>query len=127
MTGGVAFTSVCSVPVSFSFSTRCSSDLCPVCVVPRLFEQARWCTRTSPVLVIPAKAGIHFGRQVPHDDGFPPARECGVERQELLFVQCQYRLGNVWSVWMATVVFAECPECLSKAVAAPRDSESTSC
>src|SRR5690625_7854814 len=61
MMGGYAGTTVCSVTVLFGSCLECLDGASPVCVVPRLFEQARWCTRTSLVLVIPAKAGIHFG------------------------------------------------------------------
>src|SRR5690625_7333971 len=74
MTGGYAGPPVCSLPASFGYCLECLDGASPVCVVPRLFEQARWCTRTSPVLVIPAKAGIHFGGPGPTDEGIPSPR-----------------------------------------------------
>src|SRR5690625_7396106 len=100
MTGGDAGPTVWPVPVWSGVWLECLDGASPVCVVPRLFEQARWCTRTSPVLVIPAKAGIHFGRPVPHGGGFPPPRGWRVGMGGGLFAPCLYRLGNGWSVWM---------------------------
>src|SRR5690625_5974480 len=64
----------------------------------------------------PRRRGSILGRQVPHDDGFPPPRDRRVDIRERLFVKCLYRLGNAWSVWMVPVLFAECPDCLCKRV-----------
>src|SRR5690625_7285922 len=108
MTGGDAGPTVWPVPVWSGVWLECLDGASPVCVVPRLFEQARWCTRTSPVLVIPAKAGINFGRQVPHEDGFRPPRECRVDMRAGRLLQGLHRGGNGWRVWLMPGLFAEC-------------------
>src|SRR5690625_2291949 len=61
MTGGDAGTTVWSVPVSFGECLECLDGASPVCVVPRLFEQARWCTRTSPCSSSPRRRGSIWG------------------------------------------------------------------
>src|SRR5690625_5465962 len=96
MTGGYAGTTVCSVPVSFAYSLECLDGASPVCVVPRLFEQARWCTRTSPCSssprrrgsILAAKCRMMMDSRLRGNDGW----RCGND--------CLFTAGNVWEMYV---------------------------
>src|SRR5690625_5470030 len=57
MTGENAKTPVCHFPESLDLSALPPDVTSALCVVPRLFEQARWCTRTSPCSSSPRRRG----------------------------------------------------------------------
>src|SRR5690625_5598193 len=101
MTGGDAGPTVWPVPVWSGVWLECLDGASPVCVVPRLFEQARWCTRTSPVLVIPAKAGNQFGPpsaargRIPASAGMKGGYEgTSLSAQRVSFVTCLARFDG---------------------------------
>src|SRR5690625_4350800 len=57
MTGENAKTPVCHFPESLDLSALPPDVTSALCVVPRLFEQARWCTRASPCSSSPRRRG----------------------------------------------------------------------
>src|SRR5690625_7889831 len=61
MTGENAKTPVCHFPESLDLSALPPDVTSALCVVPRLFEQARWCTRTSPCSSSPRRRGSIWG------------------------------------------------------------------